>query len=109
MTEPIGALPDMYVLDSIADDIEDIEQILLRLNRSDEYGWLSTWGRPFLEQDVTLALLRLIKKGWARASVLEDGGQHLVMLPPKVVPIDLRDAWFGITPTGRLVHANWDP
>ena len=103
------ALPDMFVLDALADDVEDLENILANLNRSPS-GWRDSWGREFSRDEVVAALSRLVTDDRVRVYVLEDAGTALVELPARTLPpATFDDAWFGLTPAGRLLHTNWDP
>jgi hypothetical protein len=101
---------DLYVLDSIADDVEDIAAILRMLNSDTAVGWQRTWGRPFGRDEVVEALSRLVTADLARVSLLTSDGKGLVALPPKQLPPgSYDDAWFAITSRGRIVHSNWHP
>jgi len=40
-----AGFPDLYVMDSLADDTEDLEGILRMLNRDMVLGWHEEWGR----------------------------------------------------------------
>jgi len=103
------ALPDMFVLDVVADDVEDLEGILRNLNRSPS-GWRDSWGREFSRDEVVAALSRLVREDHVRGYVLDDAGTALVELPARALPpATFDDAWFGLTPRGRLIHSNWDP
>lgn len=96
-------MADLFVLDALADDLEDIERILLAVNH-DEYGWKAEWGRVFTHEDVVTALARLIQRDLVRAFVLS-AGADLQALGPGAVPAQWLDAWYEMTPRGRLVHA----
>lgn len=101
---------DLYVLDGIADDVEDMAAILRMLNSDSAIGWRVVWGRDFERDEVVEALSRLIRDDLARVSVLAADGRGLVELPPKALPpANYDDAWFGITPRGRIVHGTWSP
>ena len=101
--------PDLYVLDAIADDVEDLATILRVLNSDTAIGWHHTWGRHFERGEVVEALSRLVWAGLARVAVLSADGKELVELPPKELPANYDDVWFRITSAGRLVHTNWNP
>jgi len=102
--------PDLYVLDSIADDAEDIDAILRMLNSDTAIGWRQTWGRPFERDEVVESLSRLVTADFARVLVLTSDGKGLMELPPKQLPPgNYDDVWFAMTPHGRIVHSNWRP
>jgi hypothetical protein len=104
------AKPDLYVLDSLADDVEDVAAILRTLNSDSAIGWHEAWGRPFTRDDIVAALSRLVSDNLVRVAVLTRDGKGLTHLPEKQLPISsYDDAWFEMTPHGRLVHANWSP
>lgn len=103
-------MPDMYVLDSLANDVEGLEDVLRILNSDEAIGWHKRWGRHFTRDEVVQALVRLIKADHVRASVLTSDGKWLQELGPTELPPGTFDeAWFGITPQGRMVHTNWEP
>lgn len=102
--------PDHYVLDAIADDVEDVAAIMRMLNSDSVIGWHHTWGRQFDRNEVVEALSRLVKADLARVSVLSGDAKGLVeLLPKQLPPGHYDDAWFAMTPQGRLVHTNWHP
>jgi hypothetical protein len=103
-------LPDMYVLDALASDLESLEDILRVLNSATELGWRSEWGREFHRSDVVQALARLVQGDLVRVYVPDAATRGLVTCPPRALPPgDFDEAWYGITERGRLVHANWEP
>ena len=109
MTPP-ERLPDMYVLDSLADDVENLEEILRSLNSDTAVGWHQRWGRHFSREEVVQSLSRLIQTDCVRASVLTENGKWLQELPSSTLPPgNFDEAWFGLTPRGRLIHTNWEP
>jgi hypothetical protein len=103
-------LPDMYVLDSLANDIEDLDNILRILNSDTTLGWHKQWGRHFGREEIVQSLARLIKNGCVRVSVLTADGKWLEELAPLELPPESFDhVWFAMTPHGRIVHTNWHP
>ena len=102
--------PDLYVLDSLANDIEDLEGILRMLNSNTELGWATEWGRPFQREELVTALSRLVTKGYVQVFALAADGKSLEPLAPTVLPPGTyQDTYFGMTDRGRLIHRNWDP
>ena len=61
---------DLYVLDSLANDIEDIEAILRMLNSDTVLGWYHEWGRQFTREDIVTALSRLVHDDLVHVMVL---------------------------------------
>lgn len=102
--------PDIYVLDALANDIEDLDSILRMLNSDTALGWAKEWGRAFTRSEIVEALSRLVKKGFVGVLVLADDGKSLVDLDPRALPPnDYTDVYLSLTERGRLVHTNWDP
>ncbi len=100
----------MFVLDALANDIEDIESILRMLNSETSLGWSAEWGRPFVRAEVVEAISRLVAKDYVQVLVLSADGTSLDALPAKALPPgDYGAAYFALTEHGRLVHRNWDP
>jgi len=102
-------LPDMYVLDALANDVEDVEAILRMLNSDTALGWHNEWGRKFRRDEIIETLCRLVADDLVRVyETKEEPG--LVPLPSRTLPpANFDAAWFGLTERGRLVHTNWEP
>ncbi len=100
--------PDPYVLDTLADDVENLESILRMLNSDTELGWVREWGRQFTREDVISALSRLVRDDHVFV-VARDGGEMQQLSPRALPPESYGDAYFGITDRGRLIHADWEP
>jgi hypothetical protein len=102
--------PDLYVLDMLADDVEDLATILNSLNSDRAASWRHVWGRNFSRQEVVQALSRLIREGLVRVAVLTTDGKWLEELKERELPpVDYGDVWFSITAHGQLFHQNWHP
>lgn len=102
--------PDLYVLDTLADDVEELSSILRSLNSDSAIGWHRIWGRQFTREEVVQALSRLIKADSVRVAVLTPDGKSLDEVPPRELPpASYDEAWFSMTPRGRLLHSNWNP
>jgi hypothetical protein len=101
---------DKYVLDTLANDIEDLESVLRMLNSETGIGWQEEWGRSFTRSDVVSALSRLVREGSVQVFVLDPVSNAATPLPRGEMPSqDYDEVYFGITERGRIVHANWDP
>lgn len=106
----VEATPDLYVLDTLANDTEDLEGILRMLNSDNTSGWHRVWGRLFDRESVVQSLIRLIREGSVQAYELDPDGKSLIALEQTFLPTrSFDDAWFGMTAHGRLRHANWEP
>jgi len=102
-------LIDYFVLDSLANDLESLEDILRLLN-SDGLGWRLHHAGPFERVEVVPALIRAIRDGLIRAAVPTADGKALEPLEHRALPTaSLDDVWFELTARGRVVHASWEP
>lgn len=102
--------PDLYVLDMLVDDVEELGTILNSLNSDRSTSWRHVWGRKFSRNEVVEALSRLIRDDLVHVAVLTTDGKWLDDLQDRELPpVDYSDVWFRITGRGRLVHANWHP
>ena len=101
-------LIDYCVLDTLADDLENVEDIVRLLN-SPRIGWQHLHPAPFTREEVLPVLLRRIRAGDVRAAVYDPVVKGLVALEPNILPAgDLDKVWFELMPQGRLAHQNWD-
>ncbi|HMG17259.1 MAG TPA: hypothetical protein VK573_00935 [Gemmatimonadales bacterium] len=101
------ALLDLYVLDAMADDIEDVESILRMLNNP-SIGWRDEWGKDFERLDVVTALSRLAKAGQVVVYRLDTDGKELIRTQDQTLPPSTYDDfWFGLSPAGRIRHQTW--
>lgn len=103
-------LPDPYVLDALANDIEDLEGILRMLNSDTPLGWYRERGCRFQREEVVEALCRTIRGREVRGYLLHESGTELVPLAEGELPsLSFDEAWFEMTDRGRLRHADWRP
>ena len=103
------ALIDYFVLDSLANDLESLDDILRLLN-SDGLGWRSQHPVPFERAEILPSVLRLIRDGLVRAAVLGRDGKALESLADRVSPGErIDECWFELTAPGRIVHSSWEP
>lgn len=99
----------MIVLDAVADDLEDLEEIRRIVNSATVIGWRHVHPARFTNQELVPALMRSIRLGLVRAYVLDHGSEEVVPLPLGEAPSLMGEAWFGLTKKGRLIHTNWEP
>lgn len=103
-------LPDLYVLDALVNDFEDLESILRMLNSGTSLGWAIEWGRPFQREELIAALSRLVTKDYVQVLLLAPDGKSLESFSSTALPPgSYQDVYFALTDRGRLVHRNWDP
>lgn len=108
--KPIARLPDMFVLDALANDIEDLDGIIRMLNSDTALGWVAEWGRSFRREEVVEALSRLIMRDFVTALILHSDGRSLQKLPAMTLPpLSYDEAYFSMTDRGRLLHSSWEP
>jgi hypothetical protein len=101
---------DPYVLDSIVDDVEDLEHILADLNGTETTDGKPFWQREFTRDEVVAALSRMIRNGDVYVLASAPDGLSMYPLPIGVFPPgSYDDVYFGPTERGRLRHANWNP
>jgi hypothetical protein len=100
---------DYFVLDTLANDLESLEDVLRLLN-SPEMGWRHAHPEPFTREEVIPALIRRILAGDVEACPLSEFEPVLETLGPGVLPPDARwgQTWFKLTGQGRIAHMNWD-
>lgn len=101
---------DMYVLDTLANDIEDADSVLRMLNSDTDLGWRKEWGREFTMVDVVSAMSRLIRGDFVRVLALDEDSKNFRELGRRVLPSgSYSDVYYAMTERGRLLHSNWDP
>lgn len=104
--EPI----DYFVLDALANDLEDVEHIIHILNSPTEFGWRDQHPDPFTEQEVIPSLLRGVSEGNIEACVYSDQQKALIGAGEGVIPTgSLREVWFRLTRRGRMILKSWEP
>lgn len=103
-------LIDLFVLDTLANDIEALEDILRMLNSNTVLGWRHAHPAPFERAEVVLALTRNIRGGLIEACAYDVAAKALVGLGEQLVPDGSMDVlWFRMTRRGRMVHEAWEP
>lgn len=101
---------DYFVLDTLANDIEDLDSILRLLNSPTELGWRDQHPEPFEREEILPSLVRSIRRGLIEACAYSDEERALVGAGMKVVPDgDFDSLWFRLTPQGRMVLDSWEP
>src|SRR5689334_11744711 len=93
---------DLYVLDAVADDVEEFGHILERLNSSTGL-WRRSHTVSVSAADLVLALSRHISSGLVE--VCAEAGGALQPLGDSVLPPSAYEGyWYRITPRGLLAH-----
>jgi len=93
---------NMFILDAIQDDIEDLGGIMRYLKE-----WRFAWPHNFTDGGVLIALKELILKDCV--SVLEERNLRLEHVEqPSVHEEDLRRYWYAPTANGRQMWRQWE-
>jgi len=102
MTERL--LLEMFVLDSMQDDIEDLASVMRYL-----VEWRSLWPRDLTEEEVLDALKSLTEDGLVEA--YDESPSNAELQPverPETDRASLRHYWFRPTTRGRQIWKAWD-
>lgn len=100
---------DYFVLDTLANDLESLEDILRLLN-SELMGWRHRHPAPFTQDEVLPVLRRVVQDGLVNVAAFSLTDRALVDLPARTWPAGgLHEVWFRLTPHGRMVHSAWEP
>lgn len=102
-------LLDYYVLDTLADDIESLEQILPGVRRAAALWQSDITVEAVSRQIVVLSILRLLSDGSVAALQLTASGKELEDAEEGVPAGSLDDYWYRITTKGRMLHSGWHP
>lgn len=101
---------DFFVLDTLSNDIEALENVLDMLNSATEMGWRDQHDGPFTRQEVIPALLRGVREGNIEICVYSEEQKALVDVGEHVIPaMPLETVWFRLTDRGKVVLDNWEP
>jgi hypothetical protein len=101
---------DYFVLDSLADDIESLEQIIPAVHDSVEHWNVPEAVSSFDRNRIAAAIIRLVRENKVAVLVYDDGGTQLVDAGERVVPDGpMENFWFRMTSGGRLLHTAWEP
>ena len=98
----------MFVLDVMQDDIEDLSSIMLHLGQ-----WRRDWPRDFTEPEIIVALRTLLEKGWISTlelGVNRDGRQVLFEVEvARTSEEAIRSYSFLPTQSGQDTWQAWEP
>lgn len=101
---------DYLVLDSLADDIESLEQILPSVERAVTLWRIDPSDGHFTRSEIILSLTRLVAEKLIEALALNPDGRSMSPCGSGVQPQgNYDDYWFQLTPHGRIVHSDWTP
>ena len=104
ITHPSDPNLGMFVLDAMADDIEDLASIMRYLRE-----WRAWWPHNFTEQEVLSTLASLLEEELVEAYDAQPGIEGLQHVALAVTDdASLRRYWFRPTAKGRLLWEKWD-
>jgi len=104
------ALIDYLILDSVADDVESLEQIVPSLDRAIQLWEINPPNGRFARADIVLSITRLVEDRLIEAVALNQDGKSMSPVGEGVQPRGtLEDYWFQLTPRGRILHTDWTP
>jgi hypothetical protein len=107
MTRP---LIDYLILDSVADDVESLEQIVPSLGRAISLWEINPPGGRFSREEIALAITRLVRDKLIEVFAPNAADNTMSPIGEGVQPSgNLDDYWFQITGRGRMVHSEWVP
>jgi hypothetical protein len=101
--------PDMFIIDVLRHDIEDIEPILKMLNDTGCIGWRQFWPHDFERDEILQALSRLVKAGMV-SPLHYDGQQRALVNVESSFDImqDREDLWFKLDAPGLAQWDKWE-
>jgi hypothetical protein len=104
MLAPSGPNLEMFVLDSMQDDIEDLASVMRYL-----VAWRSRWPQDFTEDEVIEALASLIRDGLIEVyDELPDRDELSPVESSRTDRASLRRYWFRPTTRGKQIWKEWD-
>jgi hypothetical protein len=103
-------LIDYLILDSVADDVESLEQIVPSLGRAISLWEINPPDGRFSRDEIALSITRLIRDKLIEAVAPNAGENSMSPIGEGVHPSgNLDDYWFQMTGRGRIVHNDWVP
>src|SRR5687768_15037925 len=100
---------DYFVLDSLTDDIESLEQIIPAVRDSVEHWEVSEAVSSFGRDRIIAAIFRLVREDKVAVLIYNDAGTELVDAGQRIIPTgSIDDFWFRMTPAGRFIHGAWE-
>jgi hypothetical protein len=103
---------DMFVLDSLANDIESLADVMRIINSdSPELGWRDLHPAEFSRVEVLTALKRLTRDELVSVLRYSADGATITNAPPtdSFAWEEVDDLYFAMSERGRMVHRAWDP
>jgi len=103
-------LIDYLILDSVADDVESLEQIVPSLSRAISLWEINVPGGLFDRDEIALSITRLVRDKLIEVVVANADENTMSPIGEGVQPEgNLDDYWFQMTGRGRIVHNDWVP
>lgn len=103
-------LLDYVVLDALANDLENLEDIERILNNPSELGWRDQHPLPFTREEIVPSLLRAIRERLVEVCRYTDDKRALAGLGEGTIPTTglTNEDWFRLTDRGRTVLNSWE-
>ena len=99
---------DMFVIDVLRHDIEDVEAVLRMLNNTGVLGWRKFWPHDFSRDEVLTSLDRLVRSGLVRLLEYEPASRELVDVRRAVDVCEQADLlWFKLEQAALDLWNKW--
>jgi hypothetical protein len=102
---------DMFIIDVLQHDIENLSSILRLLNNDSCIGWRVFWPHEFSAQEVVPELIRLCSQGLLAAFMVreDDNALHEIDRRPSETEVTSGDLWFSVSKQGNACWDAWEP
>ena len=108
--KPRPAEFDMFVIDVLRYDIEDVDAVLRMLNNSGSLGWRKFSSSDFTREEVKAALARLIEAGLVKPLEYDPTERGLVDVQRSVDVIKEGDLlWYKLEDSALDLWNEWKP
>lgn len=103
-------LIEMFVLDVLRHDIEDVTSIVKMLNNTGSIGWRKFWPHDFTMKEVVVAVNALARDGLVRQLVYDADYASAVPTEPAVELVTgSEEMWYEPTEAGQSAWDQWEP
>lgn len=105
-----GARLDLFILDVLQHDIENVPSIIRMLNNIGCIGWRNFWPHDFTPDEVVPVVLDLCEQGSVKAlkTGFRDDALHECNAVPSVEETCSGLVWFACTEQGIALWKQWD-
>ncbi len=103
-------LIEMFILDVLRHDIEDVFSIVKMLNNTGSIGWRKFWPHDFTVKEVVTAVNALIRDGLVCQLVYDTECASAVSADSAIEIITgSEEVWHELTEIGRQIWEQWEP